>query len=320
MDYTISVHNGSKVCLDHNRRVDKVVSKENHIDRNGHHENWIDMSLLEAYEKLFGASLDEYNEKNRTKHPERVQSIKQYLSGLYGKKDKAKNSKKPIYECIVQVGGKDAVPDEAISYEILRQFVDEWQDNNPNLFIVGCYLHDDEASRHLHISYVPYAECSRGMRIQPSLSRALSSMGYKDSSINDTAQMQWEKRERERLKRICEEHGLSICDAVGGRKHLDTEIYKLSQKREELQSECETTEEHLDLLKDIENKLATEDVKEVERLYSVEKSYKRLMKFVDELISILEAVYNRIPDGIKKRLNKMIDSFMDDKSNEATQR
>lgn len=38
----ISTHNGSQVARQHNLRNPKVITKEDHIDPNGHFEVWLD--------------------------------------------------------------------------------------------------------------------------------------------------------------------------------------------------------------------------------------------------------------------------------------
>ena len=63
MPVTISTHNGTAVAREHNIRNEKVVSKEKHINPNGIHETWIDEPIRQAYERLFGESVRNYNSK-----------------------------------------------------------------------------------------------------------------------------------------------------------------------------------------------------------------------------------------------------------------
>ena len=52
-----------------------------------------------------------------------------------------------------------------------------WAERNPNLHLIGAYIHCDEpdGTVHLHCDYIPVAECSRGMSIQNSLDKEVSS-------------------------------------------------------------------------------------------------------------------------------------------------
>ena len=63
MPVTISTHNGTSVAREHNIRNKKVVSKENHINPDGIHETWVDEPIRQAYERLFGESVRNYNNK-----------------------------------------------------------------------------------------------------------------------------------------------------------------------------------------------------------------------------------------------------------------
>ena len=64
MSYTSSFHHGTDVVIGHNRR-DEKHQEEKHIDPDGLHETWIDEPIEEAYERLFGEALKEYNEKQK---------------------------------------------------------------------------------------------------------------------------------------------------------------------------------------------------------------------------------------------------------------
>ena len=65
MSVTISTHNGSAMARQHNIRNRHVVEKEKHIDLNGIHEIWIDESPRDAYERIFGEAVADYNAKQK---------------------------------------------------------------------------------------------------------------------------------------------------------------------------------------------------------------------------------------------------------------
>ena len=238
MGVTISTHNGSAVRREHNIRNEKVVSKEPHIDPNGIHETWIDEPVRKAYDRLFGAAVEEYNSKQA--RPER--RIKSYYN------DVCKDSKKhPVYEMIIGIYGKNEDGSPICSAEqgkeIMRKFVEEWQERNPNLELIGAYYHGDEPdgeAPHVHIDYIPVAHgYKKGMETQTGLVKALGEQGFEKIG-KATAQIQWEQRENDCLTRLCEDMGLSVDHPkIEGRKHIDTQVLKLQSRIEELERAAE---------------------------------------------------------------------------------
>ena len=172
MAYTISTHNGHQVARQHNLRNRKITEKESHINPYGEYAIWADIPLNEAYAKIFGNALKEYNQRQKEKgHSER--QIVNYL-------DKIKNDhkKNPVYEMIVSIGSFDNHPDHKTSRKILNEFCHGWKERNPQLVMVGAYYHADEATPHVHIDYIPVAkDLKRGMKIQNALVKALNQMG-----------------------------------------------------------------------------------------------------------------------------------------------
>ena len=124
MGVTISTHNGSAVAREHNIRNPKVVSKEAHIKPNGKFEIWHDEKPRDAYNRLFGQALEEYN--NKQKRSDR--KIRDYYNHICN--DKMKH---PIYEMIIAVGSRDNTVDEETGYSVLRAFYNGWKQRNPNL-------------------------------------------------------------------------------------------------------------------------------------------------------------------------------------------
>lgn len=231
MSYTISTHNGHDVARQHNLRNEKVVSKEVHIDKHGIHKTWLDIKPSEAYKKIFGKAVEDYNAQQVLKgHAER--QIADYYKKI--KDDKKKHA---VYEMIVSIGSYENHPDAKTSRQILKQFCKGWKDRNPNLVMIGAYYHEDEATPHVHIDYVPVAtELTRGMKRQNALVKALEEMGYKTIGIHNTAQVQWEKAQNEELERICIEHGLEIVHPIKDKqKHMKINEYRQQKRIEELE-------------------------------------------------------------------------------------
>ena len=65
----ISTHNGSKAHREHNIRKDYVVSSQDHIDtsRSSLNEVWADEKHSQAYKRIFGQALEEYNNRQKNK-------------------------------------------------------------------------------------------------------------------------------------------------------------------------------------------------------------------------------------------------------------
>lgn len=220
--YTCSFHHGTECVPVHNRR--EISAKEAHIDEEGIHFSWIDEDISDAYERIFGEALKEYNEKQKRND----RKIKSYLKNV------RENPKlNAVYECIIQVGNEDNYPDEKLCRKILKKYLDEFREKNTSLEVIGAYYHADElGAPHLHLDYVPVSVGKeRGLKLKNNLTEALKTLGYEtkfkdildengDPKINQktekpyktlySAQMQFQENERNRLKEICETYELKI--------------------------------------------------------------------------------------------------------------
>lgn len=287
MGVTISTHNGSAVSREHNIRNPKVVSKEPHIDMNGSHEVWIDEPVRKAYDRLFGEAVEAYNAKQA--RPER--QIKSYYNDI------CKDSKKhPVYEMIIGIYGKNENGSPICSAEqgkeIMRRFVEEWQERNPNLELIGAYFHADEpgADPHVHLDYIPVAHrYTRGLETQTGLVKALGEQGFEKKG-KATAQIQWEKRENDYLTKLCEDMGLTVDHPkIEGRKHIDTQELKLQVQLNAFESKINTLRSDFEKIPDIKQ---DEEKKLSELKSELNKTNEKLLKLkiiesnLTELINI----------------------------------
>lgn len=214
---TITTHNGSTFNQGHNRRDIKYTSKDGHIRENGHIEIWKDEPLREAYKRIFSDAQKEYNE--RQKRSDR--KINDYYQ-------KVKNDAKRhvCYEMIIGVYKAPQVS-EKDKREIMKKFVDSWQARNPNLELVGAYYHADEVGEpHVHIDYIPVADCTRGMSKQNALNSAFEQMGYHGTSIKNTPQMAWQRAQNQELERLCKERGIEVEHDTEKKIHLSIREYQ----------------------------------------------------------------------------------------------
>lgn len=228
---TISTHNGSQISRKHNIRDKSVVSKEKHIDPNGWHETWLDISPKKAYKEVFEKAVIEYN--NKQKRNDR--KITDYYQKIC--KDKKKHS---IYEMICGVYGDNITPE--LSHDILYDYAKNFQKRHPNLYVTGIYFHADEEGKapHIHIDYFPVAQMQRGMALQNSLVKALEQEGFMSGAkYKDTAQIKFEYSENSILESICNKYGLDIEHPQRDMnvEHLDTAVYKKTKELESLETE-----------------------------------------------------------------------------------
>ena len=303
MAYTITTHNGnsSKVRRDHNIRNPKYVEKEHHIDPNRPHEIWRDETAPHAYSRIFGPSVREYNAKQ--KRPDR--KIRNYHAEV-----KKSARKHDVYEMVIQIGSKRNAPDERLGHKILREFMDGWDERNPNLEAIGIYYHgDEEGGPHVHVDYVPVAHgYSRGPSVQPGLAKALGEQGFFVSK-EGTAQTQFIHRENGTLEAICRHYGLDIVHpCIEGAKHLETALYKKQQAAKEAELAVEKARE--DLVKAIEryNQVQAETMAQEQRREELERAVGKLEQQHERLMSRLSSF--RDLAGRYERLRRHCDGYM----------
>lgn len=242
MPKTISFHNGAAWSRGHNTRDERYTKNQEHIDPNLTENNITlrDMSAREAYEQIFGASVEEYNAKQKRSD----RCIDSYYDKI-----KADKRKHPVYECIVQIGDRADTGNAAVlEREALERYAREWDERNPNLKLIGAYIHADEpdGTVHLHCDYIPVAECKRGMRLQNSLDKALTQQGFHTENIHKTAQIAWQDRERESLCAICRDLNIDAQRNQGigqGREYLTPQEYR--RAKEDLNEELKPLQQEL---------------------------------------------------------------------------
>lgn len=195
--YTVSFHNGGRkedtkdtkgngkavkfqANREHNIRDEDYCKNQEHIgfkrepeqtdeDWAKRYEEWTKIHVLfdekpeEAYERIFGKAIEEYDAK-QTRSDRKIKNGKNY----YEKLKKSKN-KVPVYEFIITLGNKDNLPDNPEEVrQIYIEALNEFKKRNPNLEVIGAYYHDDETrddgkggriqgAPHIHVDYIPVA-------------------------------------------------------------------------------------------------------------------------------------------------------------------
>ena len=145
MERTISFMNG-KGSIGHNTR--SFIADNVDASRTKNNITLIHEDIKQVYHKLFNKALDEYNAKQKRKD----RQIKSY----YEKISRSKQEKL-FYEVIVQIGNKDDTGVGSSVAEVatwvLKDYVKMFQLRNPQLYVIGAYIHLDEETPHLN--FVP---------------------------------------------------------------------------------------------------------------------------------------------------------------------
>lgn len=239
----------------HNRREYEKYGKPtpDNIDVSKSSENIIlvDKDIKQAYREIFGEALEQYNAKQKRAD----RKIEDYCDHI----KKSKNGEKLFYEDVVQWGSKDDFQNPQTrerAKEALVKYVEGFEERNPNLKLIGAYIHMDEASPHLHLDYVPVAHgYSRGLSTRNSLDRAMKEMGFapENESRKNNATKLWKESERSYFGEICRSMGLEVeMERQSTRKNLSVEEYKdardemlgnIEQEKEAIVAEVEPLRE-----------------------------------------------------------------------------
>ena len=227
----------------HNRREYEKIGKPipDNIDVSKSSENitLVDKDIKQAYQEIFGEALEKYNAKQKRAD----RKIEDYCDHI----KKSKNGEKLFYEDVVQWGSKDDFKSPETrerAKEALVKYVEGFEERNPNLKLIGAYIHMDEASPHLHLDYVPVAHgYSRGLSTRNSLDRAMKEMGFapENESRKNNATKLWKENERSVFGEICRNMGLEVEAERKARGSLSVDEYK--KARDQMIGEIEQEKE-----------------------------------------------------------------------------
>lgn len=265
MKKSLTLHNYNKSFREHNVRSENCVKYMTHINHENTKYNIVlkDEKFTDAYNRLFGEALKEYNAKQ--KNPNR--RINNYLEHV------KKSNKNVAYELVLAIGDRETTGsnynETQKERECLIEYFNTFSCRNPHLECIGFYIHYDEATLHAHLCYIPVAtNYKNGLSKQPGLNKALGQQGYfKKDKL--TPQMQFQMAEREAFKQICVSKGIEIADNVSDKhKHMEKEQYILyNQIRQnehildnttrEIKELKEELQQSKDVLKDLKGEIKT---------------------------------------------------------------
>ena len=216
--------------LAHNRR-DFIAEN---VDPNRVHLNicYQNENLKEVYKELFDDSVERYNVGKR-----KDRQITNYYEKIrQGKQEKL------FHEVIFQIGNCEdmavGTPEGELAVKVLDEYVKDFEKRNPTLHVFSCYLHQDEATPHLHIDFVPYVTGwkGKGMDTRVSLKQALKSLGFQGGNKYDTELNQWINHEKEVLAEIARQHGIELEQKGTHEEHLDVYNFKKKERKKEVQA------------------------------------------------------------------------------------
>ncbi len=266
-----------KGSLSHNNRefmatnVDPLRTPDN--------VTFICQPIGEAYDQLFAESTERYNAK-QTRNDRKVQGS--YYESLFGVKPcntvrTSADKRKSFYEDVVQIGKMEdsgyGTEDFQLVAECLKEYMEGFQNRNPNFYVFNAVLHMDEATPHLHIDYIPVGHYKRGQDIQNGIAQALKEMGYGTGKM---AIARWRAAEVEVLNAICHEHGIEPLPPEKARGTLEVEEYKKQRRQAD--------------------ELAEQNVQVEAELFEKQAEGDKLDQQIEEKTAQVKAILNYIPD------------------------
>lgn len=237
-------HVQGKGSIAHNNRT--FHPKNADLDRKKDNVTLVKEPIGAAYDRIFGAAVAEYDEKQK-RADRRVGNYYEYLFNRKPSNEvlTSANKQKSFYEDLIQLGDMEDTPcgspEAEEAKQCLVEYMDGWDERNPNFKVFNSVIHMDEATPHLHNDFIPVCHCKRGLSLQNGLAKALEEMGF---GTGPNAISRWREREREVFAEICRSHGFEIEAAAPGRGHSFTvdEYKEIQDKKKELQAEVDQLE------------------------------------------------------------------------------
>ena len=227
---TVSASKEPDVNLGHNYREFGKRNWPSHIDqaRTPWNVEYTHLDLGEVYDELFSESV-KIHDAAQTRNDRKLGSASAYL-------DKVTRSKQqsPVYEHILQFGdmfshgwtGKET-PSWKEASEMLDEVAEIIKDKYPQIKTVCLVKHLDEATPHLHWSYVAYGtDYAKGMPVRVGLDKAMQQMGFKANNHYKTPSEMWLADVRNVLVGVAKEHGYTIESPVGKTQHQRIQEFK----------------------------------------------------------------------------------------------
>lgn len=230
-----------KGSLTHNNR--EFVADNIDVFRTPDNITFVCQPIGEAYDQLFKESTERYNAKQK-RNDRKVHGS--YYEHLFGVKPcntvrTVADKRKSFYEDVVQIGKKEdsgyGTEDFQLVADCLKEYMEGFQNRNPNFYVFNAVLHMDEATPHLHIDYIPVGHYKRGQDTQNGIAQALKEMGYGEGK---QAIVRWRAAEVEVLNKICLEHDIKPLVPEKARGTLEISEYKEKRRQADKLAEQNT--------------------------------------------------------------------------------
>ena len=259
-----------KGSITHNNR--EFVANNVDPARTPDNITFIAQPIAEAYDQLFRESTERYNAK-QTRNDRKISDYYEHLFGCKPCNTIKVNAldQKSFYEVLVQVGKKEdtgiGTEDAQVAADILKEYMESFQERNPNFYVFNAVLHMDEATPHLHFDYIPVGHYKRGQDTQNGIAQALKEMGYGGGKM---AIAKWRAAQIEKLNEICRKHGIEPLPPEESRGTLEVEEYKEQRRKadalaaENAQAETQLSETKAELEKAAKTKAKLMEIDSVE--------------------------------------------------------
>lgn len=166
-----------------------------------------DISL--AYEETFGSAIEKYNERQK-RNDRKINNY--YRKTLHDKKTAEQQ------ELIVQVGENKEVSID-VCKEILEEYMKDFKKRNSHMALYNAVLHMDEATPHLHINFVPFADYDKGLARRVNFEKALRQQGNPDFA-------DWREKETAVIEKLMNERGYERTYVGTHEKYFSVTEYK----------------------------------------------------------------------------------------------
>lgn len=268
-----------KGSVNHNSR--KFHAKNTDPERSYLNVEYCNENIKDVYHELFDEALVRYNEK-QTRNDRRIDD--------YYEKIRSGKQEKPFHEIILQIGDRETMGAETeegrLAAKILDEYMQDFQRRNPTLRVFSAHLHMDEATPHLHIDFVPYTTGSkRGLDTRVSLKQALTALGFKGGTRQETELNQWVAAEKQQLASIMLEHGIEWEQKGTHEKHLSLLDFEKKERAKEvsmLEKQKSELEEHNAIMQEVNEKYLDQLERVEKDIFSAQESRKEVDKQAEQ--------------------------------------
>ena len=147
-----------------------------------------------------------------------------------------------------------------LAVNVLDEYVKDFQKRNPTLRVFSCYLHQDEATPHLHIDFIPYVTGwkGKGMDTRVLLKQALKGLGFQGGNKHDTELNQWINHEKEELTAQIAESRADIQTLKDNKEQAIKAKQEAEQKAGNVEKELKSLEDRREQLQPIMDSVSKE--------------------------------------------------------------